>query len=1127
MWFGWWAGMFFQGIIINGAVFYLLTSIVLKWKSRNIRTIEWQIPSSNTVKFTFIVLFLILFSFFSIAYGFSRMNIEFLLLQIVQDDIRAAFSTGIKGFVLLHWISVIVIFFMAFIGYHLSINWTESLRASISTQNIALFESEKRFIHAIENSTDEFVIYDNQLRYKYVNKRAIKRMGISSIEIIGKTDEDLFPDSISSHYLPSLKKALETGKTQTNEYSYNYFGEKFSFAATHIPILNSNGEVEEIFGISFDISERKRYEEKLQELEFIVNKSQAIAFLWRAQDGWPVEYVSDNIIQFGYNVEEILKKGFYYATIIHTDDYNRVKSEVEHYSETGIIEFMQEYRIYTRSETVRWVEDRTWIRKNAMGVITHYQGIIIDITEKKLAEQVARANEERFRIVAKTTNDVIWDWDIPNNSLWWNEGFSELFGYELDKIEPGIESWSNRLHPEDRTWVYKSIEDVFEDVNQHYWEAEYRFLKSDNSFAYILDRGFVLRDKNGKAYRMVGAMIDMTERKLSEEKLHKREEEFRALVENTPDIITRFDRQLRHVYVNPAIEKSIGVPPSVFIGKTHAELNIAEHLTKMWTELLNSVFETGKEISHEFTFDTPAGKRFFFSTIVPEHNKKGEIENVVSIARDFTANKIAEEALKKSEERWRLLFKQNPLPMWVYDIETLRIVAVNFAAVHSYGYSREEFLQMTIKDIRPPEDIPRLMDVISHPERRYNKAGVWKHIKKDGTIIDAEVTSNDIEFNDRPARLVLSNDVTEKLKAEQALLETNIMLSHTLESLNEAVFVVDSQSREIISCNTAAEKLTGYSARELIGNTTQKLYICEEDYLHFALQGKTKWETEGASSGEYKFKKKDGTIIHCEFTVKLLNLIGPKKSFVVSVLRDISERKRHIEELLEYQNKLRALAGNLQSAREAERAAIAREIHDEIGQVLTSLKMNLTLINKHITTDGSNIDLQKISREISLLNQTIDSSVKRIRKLITSLRPEVLDSLGLLSALEWQVNEFKVNTQIDCEFNCSVAEITFPDEIAIGIFRIFQESLTNVARHSNATKVTINIFEDGDKFMLDISDNGKGISEENISHSDTFGLISMRERAFILGGELMIGGIEEGGTRVRLYVPAKEIVKSV
>ncbi|HSL89636.1 MAG TPA: PAS domain S-box protein [Ignavibacteriaceae bacterium] len=366
---------------------------------------------------------------------------------------------------------------------------------------------------------------------------------------------------------------------------------------------------------------------------------------------------------------------------------------------------------------------------------------------------------------------------------------------------------------------------------------------------------------------------------------------------------------------------------------------------------------------------------------------------IQAIVRDVTDRIKAEQILFESEKRYKDLFKSNPNPMWVYDLETLKFLDVNQAAIINYGYSLEEFLSMTIKDIRPPEDLSKLMENLRSAEYGFEYSTGWKHLKKDGAIVEVEIRSNAIEYKGKKAKIVSAIDVT--------------------------------------------------------------------------------W-------------------------------------------RKISE-----EEIKKSREELRALASYLQSVREKERTAISRELHDELGQILTSIKMNLVMMGKELSDQLKGSDIEYFKNEINSMSELLDRSVKSVRKIITDLRPEVLVNLELIDALKWQVDEFNDKPGIRCWFNHNCAGIKFNNEITTAVFRIIQEALTNVRRHSGAKTVNLDIFCDEDNLTLSIKDDGIGMADFNDIKPKSFGLLGIRERAIILGGNLKIISNPDEGTELIVNVPLK------
>lgn len=360
-------------------------------------------------------------------------------------------------------------------------------------------------------------------------------------------------------------------------------------------------------------------------------------------------------------------------------------------------------------------------------------------------------------------------------------------------------------------------------------------------------------------------------------------------------------------------------------------------------------------------------------------------ENLTNNAR---SNKETNEELVRLAEKYKTLFYKSPLPKFIYDYETLQFIEVNESAVRHYGYSEEEFLHMTIRDIRPAEDLQQLdkdLELIKAGKDSPYKR--WRHIRKNGEIIIVEVVGHFIHVNNRKARLVIINDVTEKVKADTALRESH-----------EA---------------------------------------------------------------------------------------------------------------------LRELATHLENIREEERASMAREVHDVLGQQITCIKMDVSWLSKQLHTDEP-----KVKQRLKELTSLLDETALAVRKIAAALRPSILDDFGLADALDWQSKDFEKRSGIKVHFKSELPpDITIPKETITGLFRICQESLTNVARHAQATEVTISIGLKEGQLQLTIHDNGKGFDVAKSAERKTLGLLGMKERTLMIDGRYEIDSAPGKGTTVIVTIP--------
>jgi signal transduction histidine kinase len=230
--------------------------------------------------------------------------------------------------------------------------------------------------------------------------------------------------------------------------------------------------------------------------------------------------------------------------------------------------------------------------------------------------------------------------------------------------------------------------------------------------------------------------------------------------------------------------------------------------------------------------------------------------------------------------------------------------------------------------------------------------------------------------------------------------------------------------------------------------------------------------------------------------------------------KKMQREKRYAEiEMYELNEQLRNLAAHLQQVREEEKTHIAREIHDELGQMLTAIKMDIALSQKkykEVNPEAGSYLLRAL--------EMVDDTVKAVRRIASELRPAILDDLGLVAALEWQCREFEKRNNIQCLFSSSLSNIEVEKNIAIGLYRICQEALTNVARHSRATKVTANILVQANLVVLTITDNGKGFNPEKVKGKKTLGLVGMKERALMMNGKLTAESTPGQGATITISV---------
>ncbi len=483
---------------------------------------------------------------------------------------------------------------------------------------------------------------------------------------------------------------------------------------------------------------------------------------------------------------------------------------------------------------------------------------------------------------------------------------------------------------------------------------------------------------------------DITEKKKSEESLRHSEEVRQLIMNSSLDAIICINKSGIITDWNQQAEKIFGWKEDEMKGKHLNETIIPQRYRKAQErEFLH--FQQTEENPFinrvvELTALNSEGKEFSIEiSIAPI--KQHEHDFFCVFIRDISQRKVAEQGLRLSAEKYKLLFERSPVPMWLISTSDDRFVDVNEAAVNHYGYSKEEFMSLNTTKIRPEEDKKRYLSESGENKPGKNYHGIWRHQKKDHTIINVEIYANDFTHEGKQARLILANDISEKIKAEESL--------------------------------------------------------------------------------KYSYEE------------------------------------------------IRQLASHLQDIREEERAGIAREIHDELGQQLTVLKMDMSWMSKRLSAEPSG----EINKKINSTLELLDVTIKTVRRIATDLRPSMLDDLGLIATVEWQCEEFGRRTGITTRFIEDMTEFDFPPQMAIGLFRICQESLTNIARHSSAKNAFITMQQMSGELLLTISDDGQGFDAHKIGHKKTLGLLGMRERTQMMGGKYEIVSEKGKGTTLSIRIP--------
>jgi two-component system sensor histidine kinase/response regulator len=510
-----------------------------------------------------------------------------------------------------------------------------------------------------------------------------------------------------------------------------------------------------------------------------------------------------------------------------------------------------------------------------------------DITDRNRAAETLKESETLFRSLAETVSAAIYIYR-DSKFVYVNPAAETITGYTHDELM-GMEVW-DLLHPNFLVEAKEraALRQKGEDVSEH---SETKILAKNGEPRWLDITPRLIRFQGKQA--VLATAFDITERKGWEDALRQSEEKYRTILQSIQEGYYEVDLTGNLTFFNDSLSRIVGTSPDKLMGLNNREYTDAETARRLYAAF-HQVFRSGDPLEEfQYQIVTRGGvQKFLETSILLRLDQSGEISGFRGTVRDITERKQADIALRESGERYRLLFESNPQPMWVYDLETLSFLAVNEAAIHHYGYSRDEFLAMTIRDIRPPEDIPILLDAISQVDGESElMASSWRHCRKDGTIIDVEITSHTLDFSGRRAELVLATDITERKRAEQAVRESEARYKTLFEAATDAIMILDTEgggAGRIVAANRAAAETTGYTVDELLNLNVAELRVDEQSDRVFrdiecALGGST-------TTIEISRRRKDGSTFPVEVNSSPVRL--GDKQYILVFVRDMTQRKR-------------------------------------------------------------------------------------------------------------------------------------------------------------------------------------------------------------------------------------------
>jgi PAS domain S-box-containing protein len=470
----------------------------------------------------------------------------------------------------------------------------------------------------------------------------------------------------------------------------------------------------------------------------------------------------------------------------------------------------------------------------------------------------------------------------------------------------------------------------------------------------------------------------------------------------------------------------------------------------------------------------------------------------------------AQTLLTNEQALLRLFIKHTPAAIAMFDTD-MRYIQVSDRFLTDYELEGQDLVGRSHYDVFP--NIPtRWREAHSRI-----LAGAVEHCEED-SYIASDGSTGWLQWESLPWRkvdgeigglILFTQVITARKRAEEALRASEERFAKIFHLSPFRMGILRIRDGVILEVNDAWSRETGFSRAEVINESIFKFSSSMGEGLVENLQHVLK-TPKPIINLDVRFTSKDGREAIANTSAVMFNLDG--EPCYLWVANDITEQK-HAEEAL------RALSARLHSAREEEGTRIAREIHDELGGILTGLKWDLEKIDKTLNSPGDSSHLFEIHNRINSMTGLIETTINTVRRIASELRPGVLDDLGLVPAVEWQIEQFQARSGLKCHWTNNASDIELTRERATAVFRILQEILTNVLRHAGAANLYVKLSRSNGYFEMEVRDDGHGITESQMRNSGSLGLLGMRERALLVGGEVRITGTEGGGTTVLVRVP--------
>ena len=961
----------------------------------------------------------------------------------------------------------------------------------------------EHFITQVTNTIPDILyVYDFDKRcVVYLNHRASSILGYDAGEfkemrndfvekLVHRDDFEAYPAWVSRI------SRLDDGEIFEHEFRVRHKNREWLWLRSRVVVFRrgASGEMSQILAVARDITDRKVIEEALIESDTrnasILKALPDLMFL-QHEDGTYLDYYARDRNELlvppetflGQNMHEILPREILDVVV---PTFEKAKA--------SDLPQRAEYSV-SNNGSARHFEFRS-VRSGKDKILS----IVRDVTDQKRTEEALRASVEFNNSIIQSSDDCIKILDLEGNLEYINAR-----GHEL--LEMGNESFIGQPLPdfwpeEDQQKLKVEFEKARSGgIGRH--TGRCKTVKGTNRWWDVLISPIM--NANGLVDRLLVVSRDITRQKLADEKLLHKEKFFRSLIENASDLVTVLRPDGGIVYESPACERMLGYRPEELIGRNCLDFIHPDDL-----ERVRNAFEHAQQNGAipeylEYRYRHKNGSFVSLEVIGhASHDEDGEPIIIVN-TRDITDRKVMEEKLRTSEDLYRNVV-ETQTEMICRFLPDSTLTFANEAYCRFFGRTREELIGTKYLELIPDEFRPVAEEAVrSLIKDRRTRTVEHKVILPDGSTgwhhwIDHVIfdeKGNVVELQG------IGRDITDRKRFEKALSASEEKYRQIVDTMMEGIWVVDTDIRILLVNHQLAEMLD-YTVDEMIGRHAF-------DFILEKTESDLKQIKERRSSGvseqyDAKLRRKDGSFLWVLISAAPIHNEDGEYSGSLAMIADITERKRDEEQLKE-------LASRLLNLQDEERRRLARELHDETAQNLAALNIGLSRIKPILKPD------QKDALSLLIESESLcQEALKEVRTVSYLLHPPLLDERGLGTALSWFVTGFSERSGIKVDYYQSPDVERLPYEVEGALFRVVQEALTNIHRHSGSDVARVCLTKEPDRVVLVVEDEGRGL-QDNLHISDGIGVAKlgvgipgMRERMRLVGGHLNVTSNSTGTT---------------